>query len=613
MAGLQVLSAPTNQPTLNPVVQSAPTQPTLAPKVLSAPTNQPKLAPKVVTQPAQPQLNPTVQSQPQGQQETLPVSYGHIIDSIAQAKTLGAQSQDILQAIIKQNPDAPATQDIQKALDGGIDPNEILAKIIHDNYTPSSDDPTTQQPGFVQGLVRGIVNPFLRFGVTAYDALKSAAPAGKALAAAATSNTDAQGEAIKEATAQMGPRNLPVFGKITPFGYQETQTPNGPVGNISAKKTLLDAAGSGAEVAANLVGGEGAAGAGESLLKGSLKSAIKTGVKEGAKAGAVAGFGSGLQQDNASIASVAKSTLVGGAEGAVVGGATAGVPALGIEAYRFGKGIKNFIHPDVEAAFMKALKPTANNTSFKEAIKLSAPLLSDTEQSIGQPVKNLTDLLHVVRTAKQRVWATVQEHLGSNKNLTIDGNKVADAMVSAIDTRFRVQNPAAADRIIATAETYRRPLPVQEAESFLESANTDLHNFYAKSGFKQRADVRNPEIGHVVREAEALRNALNEKISSATGKDFGLLKKQYGALTNFEETTAKRVNVSERQNPDSLAEQIATAQAVGKVGKSILNRNFGDALEGVGQYAASRIVKTRNTSDSLIETAFNQLRKARKR
>src|ERR1044072_317262 len=43
MAGLQVLSAPTNQPTLNPRVQSTPIQPILAPKV--------------VTQTPQPQIN----------------------------------------------------------------------------------------------------------------------------------------------------------------------------------------------------------------------------------------------------------------------------------------------------------------------------------------------------------------------------------------------------------------------------------------------------------------------------------------------------------------------------------------------------------------------------
>src|ERR1041384_3625052 len=65
MPGLQVLSAPINQPTLSPTVQNKPVQPTIAPKVISAP-QQPVLAPKVVT-PQQPSIAPQVQNKPQGQ------------------------------------------------------------------------------------------------------------------------------------------------------------------------------------------------------------------------------------------------------------------------------------------------------------------------------------------------------------------------------------------------------------------------------------------------------------------------------------------------------------------------------------------------------------------
>src|SRR4051794_20398317 len=104
MAGLQVLSAPTNQPTLKPQVQSAPIQPTLAPKVVSAP-RQPTLAPKVVTQPAQPQLNPVVQSQPANVQASLPIKYTPIVSSIVEAQKRGATPDLILQKIIEGNPD----------------------------------------------------------------------------------------------------------------------------------------------------------------------------------------------------------------------------------------------------------------------------------------------------------------------------------------------------------------------------------------------------------------------------------------------------------------------------------------------------------------------------
>ncbi len=65
MSGLQVLSAPANQPTLSPQVLPAPVQPKLAPRVLTAPAQAPTLAPKVITQPQQPVLNAQVQTQPQ--------------------------------------------------------------------------------------------------------------------------------------------------------------------------------------------------------------------------------------------------------------------------------------------------------------------------------------------------------------------------------------------------------------------------------------------------------------------------------------------------------------------------------------------------------------------
>jgi hypothetical protein len=58
MTSLQVLSAPQNQPALNPRVASNPVQPSLAPRVASP--IKPALAPRVA-QPIQPQFNPQVQ------------------------------------------------------------------------------------------------------------------------------------------------------------------------------------------------------------------------------------------------------------------------------------------------------------------------------------------------------------------------------------------------------------------------------------------------------------------------------------------------------------------------------------------------------------------------
>lgn len=156
---LQVLSAPT-QPTLNQRVQSASTQPTMAPRVVAAP-QQPVLAPRVVSQPQQPTLAPLVESQPQGQQTSLPVSYGKVIDSIVAAKGRGADSHTILQAIITQNQDkAPV---FKEALSRGASPEQIIDKIIQDNYIPSGQEQPPQPgekglKGFAYGAVKGVAS-----------------------------------------------------------------------------------------------------------------------------------------------------------------------------------------------------------------------------------------------------------------------------------------------------------------------------------------------------------------------------------------------------------------------------------------------------------------------
>lgn len=158
MASLKVISAPTNQPTLNPKVQSAPVQPTLAPKVAIQP-RQPTLAPKVVTQPVQPSFSPVVQSQPANQQASLLVSYGKVIDSIVAAKARGADSQTILQEIITQNQDKQPV--FQEAMSRGATPEQILDKIIQDNYIPSGQETEPEGEKGIKGFGLGVAKGML--------------------------------------------------------------------------------------------------------------------------------------------------------------------------------------------------------------------------------------------------------------------------------------------------------------------------------------------------------------------------------------------------------------------------------------------------------------------
>lgn len=269
--------------------------------------------------------------------------------------------------------------------------------------------------------------------------------------------------------------------------------------------------------------------------------------------------------------------------------------------------VKNLISPDVEVALTKAIKPAVNNTNFTQALSTALPHIAETAEQTGKPITNLDSLQSAITSTKQRIWQNYQQLLGPNANTTIDGNKIADAMVSSIDKRFATQNPSAVQKIINTANTYRRAIPLNEAEDFLQSANNELHSYYAKNKVGQQVAKGDPIIGHVVNEADALREALYSRLSDLTGQDASKIKQTYGALSNIQEAVAKRANVTARQNPDSLAEQISFAQGLGNIGKSALNLNLGDAVGGALQMGASKFIKNRNSTEGLIKGAFNKL------
>lgn len=271
--------------------------------------------------------------------------------------------------------------------------------------------------------------------------------------------------------------------------------------------------------------------------------------------------------------------------------------------------IKGVLNPEVEDALTRAIKPGTNNTRFADDLKLALPHIQETAEKNGTPIKTIDDVATAATQTKKRIWATYANQLSPHANETVDGNSIADAMVSSMDNRFVSQNPKAAQKIVQMAETYRRPIPLGEAEDFLQSANNDLHSYYAKNKVGQQVAKADPTIGHVVAEADALREALYAKLDTLTGKDAGQLKRVYGALTNVQTAAVKRANIAARANPDSLAEQISFAQGAGRILKSAANMDIGDAVAGAGQMAAAKILKDKNTTNGLVEHAFKKLAK----
>ena len=142
--------------------------------------------------------------------------------------------------------------------------------------------------------------------------------------------------------------------------------------------------------------------------------------------------------------------------------------------------VQSAVKIDPHEALTKAIKPGTNNQGWDVALDRAIPQIADTAKQTGTPVTDLDSLASTVTAAKKNLWQKYQGMLGPNANATIDGNQVADAMKGAVDARYRAQHPEAAEALDKVADTYRRPLSLQDAEDYLQSANGELHAYYAK-------------------------------------------------------------------------------------------------------------------------------------
>jgi hypothetical protein len=257
----------------------------------------------------------------------------------------------------------------------------------------------------------------------------------------------------------------------------------------------------------------------------------------------------------------------------------------------------------------------ASNTGWDAAIAKAAPDMKAVEADLGHPITGVEDALNAVSIAKKGIWKQYADKLQSaatgmgdeETGATIDGNAIADAMMKSFDRRTALQNPDLVERIQKIADTYRRPMGLDEAEDFLQSANNDLHSYYAKNKVGRQVAERDPATGYVVAEGDQLRDSLYSKLDDLTGPGAADLKGRYGALSNVENELLRRKNVSARQQPDSLAEQLSMARAYGKIAVGTARLSPTAMLEGVQSLAAAKWLKARGTTDGMITRAFQAL------
>jgi hypothetical protein len=268
----------------------------------------------------------------------------------------------------------------------------------------------------------------------------------------------------------------------------------------------------------------------------------------------------------------------------------------------------------------KALKPINRNLEFETALERGVPEIYNQAQTMGKKIKNVDDLISVIKEAKKRVWSSYRDLIGNQNPVakqigTIDGNRIADQMIASIPGRQAIKNPAEAAKVQAFADSYRRPLSLQEAEDALQNVNAETEAYYNLFPRARHSKAEaNMEIGSALAEADALRKEIYanldmlDEIAGTKGVGGRSLKQTYGALTNIENEAYRRVNVSKRLAPESLIEQMAMLKASGRFAASIIKGNPVEGMvafaEGMTTRAAGKEIARRNTSDYLVAKAM---------
>ncbi|HYE84732.1 MAG TPA: hypothetical protein VEA16_00150, partial [Vicinamibacterales bacterium] len=196
----------------------------------------------------------------------------------------------------------------------------------------------------------------------------------------------------------------------------------------------------------------------------------------------------------------------------------------------------------------------------------------------------------------------------------------------SIPKTLRLENPDAAEQLTKMAAAYRRSFSIDDAEQFLKEANADLESLYAKfPGSQRKALLADPEWARLDAKAKALRTSIDAALERATagaGAQAKELRRRYGALLDIEDAAERRAMVAKRQQPESLAEQIASAGAMAdraaglyRMGRGAVTGSASDVIGGGADIVRGQVrretakfLKQQQTTDALIRRAFEGYR-----
>lgn len=409
------------------------------------------------------------------------------------------------------------------------------------------------------------------------------------------------------------------------MGYGMPLLRNIPGSEEVAQPTLKE------NIVGNVLGAAGTAGMGAALGAGNVISKLPA----VAKAALPFAFGAAQNTRDDKVAKLNDPMrLVGGALGA--SGQIAGLAA---------KGVRHIIKPDAVNALIRGIKPGTNNSKFKASAGVA---LKEIQKRSTTPVETVEDFVAASKEAKGSLWKEIQEKLddaeskmvkevvevrknvpmssvklydATGRDLTtvmkevtenkevlkngIKGKSIGDAIEGSIDSYTQDLEKGTANEIRAMANDWRElNITVADAEEKLQRINADITNYFRSAPRDQHIKGSKPYVAAKLAERLALKDALDAKVNSLSGKGMAELKKSYGALMNVQDEAFKRINVADRANPLSLQEAVHKVLGVTKL-------LGGDIVGGVVEISGSSAVKKLNSSNHLVSSAVKNFGKKR--
>lgn len=265
-------------------------------------------------------------------------------------------------------------------------------------------------------------------------------------------------------------------------------------------------------------------------------------------------------------------------------------------------------------AIVRGIKPTATNLRFKADVEKTLPVVKQAESTLGKPIETVQDLDAALDVAKAQNRAQWRQLMGPQADRGISGAPIADAIEKSISFKTKLESPAKAKQIQELADSYRRNFSVEQLDGLLQDTNAELQSYYGKyPAAKAAAAKANPDIAQTVAQADALRDTLYGALDSESGGTAARqLQREYGSLANWQKEVKRRINVNERQQPQSLNEQISRVRAAGqaiKGGVKILSgkmalSGLADLSEAIAGREVASAIKEANSTNGLISRVF---------